>query len=549
MTQANTAPITLEQYENFKPVMYIEANGKRAYFRVRNSMTAWRVQSLPTKEPVTMAWIAEMMPGEVMLDIGANVGMYTIVASVLRGVRVIAFEPESQNFAMLNLNIEANKVGDRVVAYPLAVSDSTKLDQLYLSALDVGGSCHSFGEEVGFDLKARPAAFKQGAISISIDEAIRSGAVPYPTHIKIDVDGFEHLVIAGARQTLSRPELKSLLIELNTNLPEHMAVFDQLAEHGFSHDAAQMQKSLRKSGAFAGVGEVVFRRASEAAAAAAVASEEPGAAALSLANSAGPRIDYSRSFNLAIPSSADMRDVLRHVLEKLEAAPIETDPFPYVVIDGIFPEGYYQRILEAFPDESSFVPIDETGRVSPGSYKERGVVLFERDNLARIPSPRREFWQAFSAWLYSDLFVAGFVNKFAEVLDYRLQRICADGVPLRVRSDALLVKDRTNYEIGPHTDSPYRLVSFLFYMPADRSLREYGTAFYRAKDKDFTCWGGPHYDFADFERASTMEFLPNRLVAFPKTERTFHGVEPVARPDVARHLLINNIRILNRVTH
>jgi hypothetical protein len=233
----------------------------------------------------------------------------------------------------------------------------------------------------------------------------------------------------------------------------------------------------------------------------------------------------------------------------MEAAPILEDPFPYVLIDGIFPEPYYRRMLENFPAEEAFLPIDEEGRVSKGAYKERSIVPFDPESLKRVPSPQRDFWDEFGSWLYSDLFVSAWVKKFAKVLDYRLQRICSDGAPLQVRSDALLVRDHTNYAIAPHTDAPHRLISFLFYMPKDEALKAYGTSFYRPKDKDLVCWGDKHHTFEPFVRTGTMEFLPNRLVAFPKTERTFHGVEAIREHGIKRNLVINNIRVLNPVTH
>ena len=80
-------------------------------------------------------------------------------------------------------------------------------------------------------------------------------------------------------------------------------------------------------------------------------------------------------------------------------------------------------------------------------------------------------------------------------------------------------------------------------------MRELGTSVYRPKDPAFTCWGGKHHAYEPFDKVATVEFLPNRMMAFPKTERSFHGVEPIKRENVNRPLLINNIRLLNTVTH
>ena len=84
--------------------------------------------------------------------------------------------------------------------------------------------------------------------------------MPVPTHIKIDVDGFEHKVVAGARSTLANPAVRSVLIETNQNLADHMEMVRELNDMGLMHDRAQVQRAERKEGTFKGVAEHVFRR-------------------------------------------------------------------------------------------------------------------------------------------------------------------------------------------------------------------------------------------------------------------------------------------------
>jgi hypothetical protein len=79
-------------------------------------------------------------------------------------------------------------------------------------------------------------------------------------------------------------------------------------------------------------------------------------------------------------------------------------------------------------------------------------------------------------------------------------------------------------------------------------MRDLGTSIYKPRNSEFTCWGGPHHPFDQFERTTTVEFLPNRLLAFPKTDRSFHGVEPIEREQVRRRLLINNVRLMSQTT-
>ena len=82
----------------------------------------------------------------------------------------------------------------------------------------------------------------------------------------------------------------------------------------------------------------------------------------------------------------------------------------------------------------------------------------------------------------------------------------------------------------------------LFYLPEDSAFRRFGTSLYLPRDPGFRCRGGPHYTAAGFVRAQTVEFVPNRMLAFPKTDRSFHGVEPVDLPGIERRLLIYDVQ-------
>jgi len=238
----------------------VEIDGREARFAITSDMARWRAQTLFTKEPVTIEWLRNMPKGAVLYDVGANVGMYTVFAALTREARVIAFEPESQNYALLNRNIALNVLESRVEAYCAAVSDATRADRLYLSEFAAGTSCHSFGEQVGHDLRARPAAFTQGCLSIALDEWIADGRLPVPQYVKVDVDGFEHRALRGMAQTLRDARVRSLIVELNPTLAEHLAMREWLGTIGFRWDPAQVARSARAEGPFAGVAEHVFER-------------------------------------------------------------------------------------------------------------------------------------------------------------------------------------------------------------------------------------------------------------------------------------------------
>jgi FkbM family methyltransferase len=241
-------------------VTEVALEGRTARFHTPNEMTRWRVRTLYTKEPVTIEWLRAMPRGAVFADVGANVGMYSVFAALARSARVVAFEPESRNYAVLNENLRLNELGTQVLALCAGLSDRRGVERLYLSEVKAGGSCHSLGEAVGFDLKPRASAFVQGALALRFDDLVAAGEVPAPEYIKIDVDGFEHKVIQGMKQTLRQPGVKSLLIELNPALAEHREMRSFLEGLGFAWEPAQVAASARTEGPFTGVAEHVFKR-------------------------------------------------------------------------------------------------------------------------------------------------------------------------------------------------------------------------------------------------------------------------------------------------
>ena len=160
--------------------------------------------------------------GETFFDIGANVGLYTIYAAVMRKARVYAFEPEALNFAEINKNIFLNKLRGQVLAYCVALSDVDKVDVLHLSDFGLGISFHDFEENSWTEdkqfspdwLAKKDERPLQGCVGYRLDTLVANG-LPVPGHIKIDVDGLEHRVVEGMREVLQRPELKTVLIEVS----------------------------------------------------------------------------------------------------------------------------------------------------------------------------------------------------------------------------------------------------------------------------------------------------------------------------------------------
>jgi len=231
-------------------------------------------------------------------------------------------------------------------------------------------------------------------------------------------------------------------------------------------------------------------------------------------------------------------DTELQVLYNIGNAPVREYPYPHIYVADVFPADFYAEMRRNLPPQSALKSLSELGRVLGDGYAERGVLPMNPKHLALLDDAQRAFWEGVQQWMLGNRFADTIIGKFAPYLVQRL----GDLRNVRFRHEALIVRDRTRYSLGPHTDSPSKALSFLFYLPADASQSHLGTSIYVPRDPGFRCAGGPHYKFDNFQRMLTMPYVPNALFAFMKTPISFHGVEPIEEPEVQRDLLLYDLR-------
>jgi FkbM family methyltransferase len=207
-----------------------------------------------TREPETLAWIDAFETPCRFWDIGANIGVFSIYAGLRPNVEVCAFEPAAASYAALCRNIEANGLGDRVQAYCLAISDRTELGRLNLSATNAGSVFNAFESKNDCFGNEITVAFQQGMVGFSIDGLRCQFGLPAPNYLKIDVDSIEERILTGASETLLDPELRSVLIEVETaDTPRNDRLTEALAAAGFG-------RTLRSTISQGGVVNEIFER-------------------------------------------------------------------------------------------------------------------------------------------------------------------------------------------------------------------------------------------------------------------------------------------------
>jgi FkbM family methyltransferase len=184
------------------------------------------------KEPWTVDWIRDTVhEGDVLYDIGANVGPYSLIAAMKPGAaaRVVAFEAGYANIAALCTNIILNGVAERIIPLPVALSDENGLARFNLLEMAPGAARHTLGNGAS---REGPTFYPQPVLTFRLDDLVDQAALPAPNHIKLDVDGGELAVLRGAARTLAAPSVRSLLIEVSTELSD--AVTRVIEGHGLT---------------------------------------------------------------------------------------------------------------------------------------------------------------------------------------------------------------------------------------------------------------------------------------------------------------------------
>lgn len=206
------------------------------------------------KEPETVKWIETYIgEGDVLYDVGANIGAYSLVAAKHTNgtARIFAFEPSFSTFANLCQNIYLNDLQDSIFPFHLSLSDSTMINRLYPSSVLSGSAEHTLDSYFRADCQKKGISFP--VISYRIDDLIEQFRIEPANHMKLDVDGGELEVLKGAENLLSSCHLKTVLIEIDDNLPEDAEAISFLESKGF-------RLSSKHKHSMSGVSNCIFIR-------------------------------------------------------------------------------------------------------------------------------------------------------------------------------------------------------------------------------------------------------------------------------------------------
>src|ERR687897_3167498 len=177
--------------------------------------------------------------GDIVVDIGAHIGLYTIISSKRVGAngKVVAIEANPSNFEMLNRNIKVNQLTNIISLNNAVYSKETKI-KLYLPGEELG---HTTYNTVMSDRAKNEDKFVEVNAN-TLDYLLQLNEITDVNWVKIDVEGAEFEVLKGASNVLSKSKDIALLIEVH-GLDNHIPILEFVSSYNFKIEFEKSNKT------------------------------------------------------------------------------------------------------------------------------------------------------------------------------------------------------------------------------------------------------------------------------------------------------------------
>jgi FkbM family methyltransferase len=204
----------------------VRLDGASLRFSNHGSQEFWRFATLNRKEPDTVAWVSRMasdFPTATLMDVGANIGIYSLLWMHKSSGKTRCLEPLPSNILALQRNLELNNFSNRAQIFQVAASDEMRTVCLRTPSMTRGEGFASIDP----GLASAGGLLELQVPSVRLD-SLESDS--NPIIIKIDVEGAELEVVLGMTGLLQTGQVKSIIFEKN---PRENEVRELLISYGF----------------------------------------------------------------------------------------------------------------------------------------------------------------------------------------------------------------------------------------------------------------------------------------------------------------------------
>lgn len=222
-------------YLENKSYQKIKILKKIIIFFCPNEILKWRIDTFFNKEPDTLKWINKFINKKniVFWDIGANIGLYSIYASIKnKKIKIISFEPSTSNLRVLSRNIFINNLHEKVFICQIALSD--KINKFFFfneNKFIEGYALHTLSNNTNYKKIKSENRYK--IYSTTAFDLIKKHNFKCPNYIKIDVDGNEYEIIKGFENELRNKNIREILIEIDIKGKNYKKILKLLNQNGF----------------------------------------------------------------------------------------------------------------------------------------------------------------------------------------------------------------------------------------------------------------------------------------------------------------------------
>jgi len=214
-----------------------------------------------------------------------------------------------------------------------------------------------------------------------------------------------------------------------------------------------------------------------------------------------------------------------HLVACVDGATAFERPFHHIRLSDVFPNEFYQRMLQALPVASDYRPMSGRSRdINPASGRPSRVKIDLFPEYIRfLPPDKRELWGAVGRALCASELQAAFLRRLAPGLR---RRFGENFTNVSFFPIPVLTRDTCGCHITPHTDTHWKGITVLLFLPRDRSMEHVGTVIHDVRPD------------GQLERAGQVPFAPNSGFAFTVGHNSWHSVDHVGSEIDTRDLII-----------